>query len=609
MRHVDPADFFIGEAGDSETRGFMTQKGLSAAGWKIQPGDDLLQEDLIRQFGIDPIISRILIARGIFGGEEAKRFLFPSIKDLYNPNLMIDMDRGVDRLLKAVFNKERMMVYGDYDADGITSVVILLKFLQDAGVNASYYIPNRIREGYGLNRGAIDRFHAEGVSLLVTVDCGTSDHEEISYARSVGIDTIILDHHEVSDPLPGAVALINPHRKDCSFPFKALAAVGIVFNFLIALRGRLQKEGFWRDGCYPYLRGYLDLVSLGTLGDLVPLRDENRIFVKIGLELITEGKRTGIRALKTVCGIDDNQVVDTFRASFGLIPRINAAGRISSPEDAVRLLMSDDWDHAIDLAKRLDANNRKRQDMEKGILGEITESIAKESSISELSGALVFSSPSWHPGVIGIVAARLVERYNLPAVLISLKDGIGKGSARSVTGFSIHEGLKYCASHLLAYGGHQYAAGILIREEDIPAFSLTLKDFARRSIDPALRTGAVNIDACCQFRDIDERLVSQLDRLAPFGAANPEPLLCVRNVGVVSTSVVGNNHLRMRIAAEGVSCNSIWFGKGHLFQSLCEGTPVDIVFTPRLHSWSGSSEVQLKVAAVAPSSAVSSAAG
>ncbi|OPY93394.1 MAG: Single-stranded-DNA-specific exonuclease RecJ [Syntrophaceae bacterium PtaU1.Bin231] len=411
----------------------------------------------------------------------------------------------------------------------------------------------------------------------------------------------------MSDPLPDAAALINPRRKDCSFPFKPLAAVGIVFNFLIALRGGLRREGFWRDGRYPYLRGYLDLVCLGTLGDLVPLRDENRIFVKIGLELLTEGKRTGIRALKTVCGMDDDQPVDTFRASFGLIPRINAAGRISSPDDAARLLMSDDWNVAVDLARRLDANNRKRQDMEKVILREITENIGRESSPSGLSGALVFSSPSWHPGVIGIVAARLVERYGLPAVLISLKDGIGKGSARSNAGFNIHEGLKYCASHLLTYGGHQYAAGILIREEDIPAFSLTLKDFARRGTDPDLRTGTVSIDACCDFRKIDPRLVSQIELLAPFGAANPEPLLCVRNVEIVSTSVVGNNHLRMRIASEGLSCNSIWFGKGHLFQTLCEdGASVDIVFTPRLHSWNGASEVQLKVAAVAPSSEVSS---
>ncbi len=587
----------------------MTLKGLSAAGWNISSGDDVLEEDLARQFGIEPIISRILIARGIVRDDEVKHFLCPSIKDLYNPYLMMDMERGVERLLRAVSNKEKIMIYGDYDADGITSVVILLKFLQDAGVDASYYIPHRVYEGYGLNRSAISRFQSEGISLLITVDCGTSDHEEIVYAKSIGIDTIILDHHEVPDPLPGAVALINPHRGDCNFPFKSLAAVGIVFNFLIALRGRLQREGFWREGHYPYLRGYLDLVALGTLGDLVPLRDENRIFVKIGLELLTGGKRTGIRALKTVCGIDDDQEVDTFRASFGLIPRINAAGRISSPEDAVRLLETDDWDHAIDLAKRLDANNRKRQDMEKGILKEITDNIGKGSSGLELSGALVFSSSSWHPGVIGIVAARLVERYNLPAVLISLKDGIGKGSARSVAGFNIHDGLKCCASHLVAYGGHQYAAGIVIREEEIPAFSMTFKDFARRGIDPELRLGRVNIDACCEFGEVDERLVSQIHQLAPFGAANPEPLLCVRNVEIVSTSVVGNNHLRMRISAGGTACNAIWFGKGHLFQSLSEGVLVDVVFTPRVHSWNGSSEIQLKVAAIAPSSAVSSAAG
>jgi len=576
----------------------MTKQGLPITSWKMQPDNNVLQENLSKHLGIDPIISGMLIGRGLSNADEAQRFLFPSIRDLYNPFLMKDMDRGTERLIKAIRNREKIMIYGDYDADGITSVALLVKFLQEAGIVVSHHIPHRVDEGYGLNRRAVERFHTENISLLVTVDCGTSDHDEISCARSMGIDTIVLDHHEISGPTPEAVAFINPHRKDCGFPFKSLAAVGIVFNFLIALRGGLRAEGFWRNGRIPYLRGYLDLVCLGTLGDLVPLCDENRIFTKIGLELISEGKRTGIRALKTICGLGDHQTVDTFRASYGLIPRINAAGRIGVPEDAVRLLLTEDWDHALDLARRLDANNRKRQDMERAILHEINGTIKKESS-SDPMGALIFSSASWHPGVMGIVAARLAERYNRPAVLISLKNGIGKGSARSIAGFNIHEGMKFCESHLLNYGGHRYAAGILIRHEDIPSFSEKFRAFADSKISGDALLANTHIDACCELRDVNHRLLSQIQMLAPFGAMNPEPLLCIRNAAVTSRSVVGNNHLRMQISANGISCNSIWFGKGHLSPSLAEYVPVDIVFTPQIHTWDGTSEIQLKIADMA----------
>jgi single-stranded-DNA-specific exonuclease len=368
--------------------------------------------------------------------------------------------------------------------------------------------------------------------------------------------------------------------------------VGIVFNFLIALRGALRNEGFWTRRKYPNLREYLDLVAIGTIGDISPLIDENRIFAKIGLDLITEGKRTGIRALKEVCGIE-NQAIDSGKASFCLIPRINAAGRIASAGEAVQLLLTDDMEEARNIATRLDSFNRKRQQMEKAILNDIMDEI-EESIEPEKMGSLVFASNKWHPGVIGIVASRLVDRYCRPAILISLKDGIGKGSGRSVADFNIYQGLKKCESLLLSYGGHRYAAGISIREEDIKEFAALLEQVIREDLNISDFISQTVIDAQCTLNDINHTLISQIGMLAPFGSKNPEPVLCVRNIHVTSQSVVGNNHLWMRVTGDGVSYNSIWFSKGHFVNSV-SGTVLDIAFTPQINHWHGTSDIQLKM--------------
>ena len=305
----------------------MTEEAhLPVTQWKLKDtGHKNIEESLAKEFGIDRIISQLILNRHVASLEDAQRYLHPSLNDLHSPFLMQDMKKGVGRLIKAIYAGEEIVIYGDYDADGITSVVILYKFIKELTGHVSYYIPDRVQEGYGLKIPVIDQFKSKNVKLIITVDCGISDVEQIAYAQSIGIDTIVLDHHEISDALPVAVACINPNRTDCSFPFKHLAGVGIAFYFLIALRGTLRKEGFWKDGKYPNLKEYLDIVALGTIGDIAPLVGENRIFAKIGLELITEGKRPGIKALKEVSGID-GQLIDSFKASFCLIPRINAAG-------------------------------------------------------------------------------------------------------------------------------------------------------------------------------------------------------------------------------------------------------------------------------------------
>ncbi len=570
----------------------MKISSLPTTQWKLTESDQNIQSLFVRELGITPILSRILTSRQILTPEHAHRYLSPSLNDLHNPFMMEDMQKGVQRLIKAIYAKEKVGIYGDYDVDGITSVVVLLKFLKDIGHHVLYYIPDRIQEGYGLNKNAIDKLRADGVGLIVTVDCGVSDHEQISYARSIGMDTIVLDHHEVPNTIPDAVAVIDQNRKECRFPFKNLAAVGIVFNFLIALRGSLRKDGFWINRKYPNLKEYLDLVALGTIGDISPLIDENRIFAKIGLDLITEGRRVGLKALKEVCGIE-SQVIDSGKASFCLIPRINAAGRLASASEAVQLLLTDDMNEARDIAGKLEVYNRKRQSMEKSILNEILDVIEKNINYKEF-GSLVFASDKWHPGVIGIVASRLVDRYYRPAILISLKDGIGKGSGRSVADFNIYQGLKKCDSLLLSYGGHRYAAGISIREEDIKGFTSLLEQVIRKDMDLSDFISHTFIDAQCDLHDINHELMSQIGMLAPFGSKNPEPILCVRNIRISSQSVVGNNHLWMRVSGNGVSHSSIWFSKGHFIRSLsCEA--MDIAFTPQISHWNGVSDIQLKL--------------
>ncbi len=509
---------------------------------------------------------------------------------------MQDMKKAVQRLICAIRRQEKVVIYGDYDADGITSVVVLLRFLRLVDKSVTYYIPDRITEGYGLNRAAVERMHSEGISLIITVDCGISDHEPISHARKLGMDTIILDHHQLSDTLPEAIATVNPNRTDCLFPFKHLAAVGIVFNFLIALRGSLRQEGFWNNDLYPNLKEYLDLVALGTIGDIAPLVDENRIFVKIGLDLMTEDRRMGIRALKLVSGIE-HQVIDSGKASFCLIPRINAAGRVASAKEAVELLLAEKSEQAEELAWKLDGFNRKRQAMEKLIFSEIIEQVGDQFDTGKI-GPLVFASPNWHPGVIGIVASRMVDRFGRPAILISLKDGIGKGSGRSIADFNIYQGLKRCDSLLLSYGGHHYAAGISIREKDITQFSILFREVVQENSPETDFTAFTTIDAQCNLTEINHELLSQFEQLAPFGSRNPEPILCVRSVRVASPSIVGNNHLKMRISSNGVSRNSIWFSNGQFLSELSTAL-LDIVFTPQINYWNGTSDIQLKMRDVA----------
>jgi len=561
--------------------------------WKISDGNPSIESCLAGELGISAIMSRVLVNRGITSAEDAKKFLFPSLADLHNPFLLSDMERGVERVADAVVKNELIAIFGDYDVDGITSTAILCDFFRTLGGRVIRHIPDRINEGYGLNKKTIDFFKSRGVSLVVTVDCGISNHEEIEYASRLHMDTIVIDHHEVPDIIPAALAVINQNRKDNDFPFRDLAGVGVAFNFLIALRASLRKRGFWRHNPCPNLKKYLDLVALGTIGDLVPLIDENRIFAKIGLSVMDDGARHGIQALKIVSGMENNGTTSE-SAAFRLIPRLNAAGRVGTPEDAVRLLLAENNEEALAIALKLDQLNRERQDIEREIFMDAVKKIEANRDLFN-NNSLVLSSPQWHPGVIGIVASKLVDRYYRPVLLISLKNGIGRGSGRSIAEFNLYEGLESaCSSLLLAFGGHRYAVGVTVKEEDIVELASRFAEEVKRNVGDECPVAPINVDGECSLHEIDYPVLSQLEMLAPFGNMNPEPFFCARHVKVTSHTVVGTGHLRLTVNDKGVEHECIWFNMGHLYGTI-DKDPIDIVFTPQINRWRGGASIQLKI--------------
>ena len=385
--------------------------------WKIRPRHVEIQQRLSHQLGISPLLTQLLTARNITTPEEAEVFLSPKLSDLHSPFLMRDMEKTVKRISKAIKSQEEIVLYGDYDVDGVTGVSILLLFLRDAGARVSFFIPDRVEEGYGLHKEALKRIKEEGAKLVITVDCGTADVEQVKFAKQQGMEVIITDHHEVPDVLPPAYAVLNPRQGDCGFPFDALAGVGVVFNLLMALRRTLKDNGFWAGRSVPNLKAYLDLVALGTIADVVPLIGENRILVKYGLKELTQGSRIGIKALKQVCGLADS-VITSYLVAFRLAPRINAPGRLSRARRSVMLLTTEDHQEAHEIALTLEQENTQRQQIENRILKESCALIEADPTLKE-NKLIVLASPEWHPGVIGICASRLLDRYCKPSLLIS----------------------------------------------------------------------------------------------------------------------------------------------------------------------------------------------
>jgi len=514
--------------------------------WHILSPDPKQVSMLAESLGCQPAFATVLINRGICSKDQAVAFLKPSLAHVRSPFLMKDVDRAVERILVAIRRGEKVLIFGDYDTDGITATAILFEFLAYLDADVDYYIPNRLTEGYGLTRDYVEkRAIPDGIDLIITVDCGISSLDAVSEARSAGIDVIITDHHETPPLMPEAFAILNPKQPDCPSGFSWLAGVGVAFNLVLALRKRLRDEGFWNNRPEPNLKAACDLVALGTVADMVPLVEENRIYVKAGLEVLASHARPGIKALLDVCNML-NRPLDTRDLAFKLAPRVNTAGRLRHGLIGLRLLTTANMETAHAIATELNQENIRRQRIENHILSEIVRHLENNPKLLE-QRALVLDQQGWHQGVIGIVASRLVNRYYRPVVLIAVADGIGKGSARTPDGFDLYEGLNDCAQYLEKFGGHRAAAGITLRAENIPAFRRDFERIVCHKTTPEDFVPKLSIDGEICASDVSVQLADDLEALAPFGTGNPEPLFMLSDMDVVSARVVGTHHLQMRL--------------------------------------------------------------
>lgn len=561
--------------------------------WIIKTQDTARAAQLARALGVSPLLGQLMINRGISDLADAKRYLAGDLTMLADPFLMADMARAVERIGQALAEGESIVVYGDYDVDGQTASALLVSVFRElsrAPEKISFYIPNRMDEGYGLNSDAL-RYLASKTSLVVTVDCGIASLVEAELARELGMDLIITDHHEPGDELPRAYAVLNPKRTGCSYPEKDLAGVGVAFRLAQAV-GRSFGRDFYE---------YLDLVALGTVADIVPLMGENRIMVKRGLEAMTREPRVGIAALLEVSGVKGP--VRASDLGFRLGPRLNAAGRMSDPDIAVRLLLSEDPDVARELALKLDGENSHRQDVERRIVKEASDRIL-ELGLDKSPG-IVVAGRDWHPGVIGIVASRLVEEFYRPTIVVSLNDGVGTGSARSIAGFSMYEGLKECSDLLVRFGGHTMAAGLTVTEDNLPAFTEKFAQVCAERLTPDLLSPKLAIDAEVSLGDVTEDLVRELALLEPTGMGNPAPVLKVEG-SIVNWRIVGRqgNHLSFIMRADNQEeRRAIAFGLAEQAGGLvsCQENAA-VAFVPIINEWRDERTVQLQVKALTQAS-------
>ncbi len=555
--------------------------------WTIEKENPKLRDKLAKSLQISPITAQILVNRGIENETEANLFLNCTLFDLPSPYLMKGMDRAIERIKKALKNNERIAIYGDYDVDGVTSTALLYSFLKVLKANVTYYNPDRLKEGYGINIDAVKKLAEQGVSLIISGDCGITAVKEIEQAKELGVEFIVTDHHQPPQELPQAVSILNPKLSECKYPGKEIVGVGVIFNLVIALRRALRDEGFFKNG-EPNLGDYLDLVALGTVADCAPLLDVNRILVKEGIKRMQSPKRLGVQALKEASSIKGE--VTSYDLGFKLGPRINASGRMSTAENAVALFISENLGEARELAKELNEKNSNRQSTEAEI---IKEAISLLESNPALIGtnSIVLASRNWHPGIIGIVASRIVERYEKPTMLIAItEDGVGKGSGRSLEGINIYAALSECRELFLQFGGHEQAAGLSIREENVEKF--------REMFDKALENSEeqyekkLKVDCAIELDSLTDSLISEFELLQPFGIGNPEPALLSRTVEVVSQRIFKDKHLGFKVKKGTKLFDAIWFNMKEPFTL---PDKVDMVFTPEFNKWNGKKEIRLRV--------------
>lgn len=520
--------------------------------------------DIAKKHNISELLTKILVNRGITDDKEIDTFLNPTRNDFYDPYLMPDMDKAVERIIKAINNQEKVMIYGDYDVDGITSITVLKKFLEERGLKTGHYIPNRLEEGYGLNENAIRSIAEQKYTLMITVDCGISGIEEVELANQLGIETIITDHHEQSESLPNAYAIINAKRKDSQYPFRGLAGCGAVFKLIqaISLRLGLEEKEFLK---------YLDIVCVGTISDIVPLVDENRVIAKLGLKLVAQTRNIGLRELILQSGY---KKIDSNTISFGVAPRINACGRMGYQEEALDLFLTNNIEEARKITTRLNSYNLERQTKEKDIFEQTIKELEKE-DIEKLN-TIVLSGDNWHHGVIGIVASKLTEKFYKPTILICFEDNIGKGSGRSLPGFDLHEALVETSAYLEKYGGHEMAVGLSLKKEKYNDFKLAFEEIAKsKNIQQIIPV--IKIDSIITAKDVNKKTIQDLEMLEPFGEKNKNPIFVYKNLKIDSIRALSEGkHLKLTLKDDNLLINAIGFNLGYLSEEYLIGDKIDI---------------------------------
>jgi single-stranded-DNA-specific exonuclease len=559
--------------------------------WERLSCNDRAAAVLVQELKISPAIARLLAIRGIDEPESARRFLHPSLDHLHDPFALADMAAAVDRILGAVARKERIAIHGDYDVDGITSTVILRRALELLGADVSHFIPERLRDGYGLQPETFDRLQASGVKLVISVDCGIRGIEAAERARELGIDLIITDHHEPGATLPAALAVINPKRHDCSYPDKNLAGVGVALKLVQAVCRRSDRE--------KWLPAFVKVAALGTLADVVPLIGENRVIAKLGLDMLSQGPhKVGLRALLEVAGLT-GKAIDGGHVAFLIAPRVNAAGRMASPDIAARLLLAVDEAMAAeaqDLARQLDGENLRRQEEEAVILAQARRAVETDPAIGARS-LIVVGGEGWHRGVIGIVASKLVDAFHRPAIVLSIEGQFAHGSCRSIRAFDMLAALEHCAGALIKFGGHKQAAGLTMAAEKVTAFRQAITDYADERLGPDDLKPRLRIDACLGFRDITGEFAGQLTLLAPFGIGNPRPLFEANRVEVVDgPRRLKEKHLKMALKQNGRIFRAIAWRAVEREDFITENrTSLDLAFSLEHNMYQGDEFLELAV--------------
>ena len=551
--------------------------------WEIYQTNEEKVEKLQEKYKLNRLLSTLLTNRGITEEAEITKFLNPKRSDFYDPFGMPDMEKAAERILKAIKDKEQIIIYGDYDVDGITSVTVLKSFLEERGIQVNVYIPNRLNEGYGLNKTAMEEIAKQGNKLMITVDCGITAVDEVEYAKTFGIETIITDHHEPAEELPKAIAVVDAKRKDNKYECRNLAGVGVVFKLIQALSIKLGLDP------KEYLK-YLDIVCVGTISDIVPLTDENRVIVKLGLKLVEQTKNLGLKEILQSCGYSK---INSTTISFGVAPRINACGRMGHQEEALNLLLSKEENEVKELTQKINEYNKTRQEIEKNIYNEAVEQIEKEGL--DTQNTIVVSGKGWHHGVIGIVSSKITELYFKPSILLCEEDGECKGSGRSIPGFDLHEALMECNDTIDKFGGHAMAVGINIKKEKVEEFKEEFEKIAKeKEVDKIIPI--LNLDAEIKLDDVNKEMLDSLKELEPFGEDNKMPIFAFRNLKIDSIrSLSDGKHLRLSVKDNKNIINAIGFNMGTLVDTYRIGDRVDIAGNLEINSFNGVDSIQINI--------------